>query len=149
MRVAGRVVGLAAALVPGAVSVAQADPTATQAFQLSAFGGMTGTYTDVLGGHNLGITAGAHLSFRRFFGLSPSVEVRGVLPVVSGTIADERWLAGGLRFERRFGPLHPYGDVLVGRGSIHYQHGGLVEGQFRYITTTSTVYSPGRGRTWI
>lgn len=140
-----RVAGVAAALVPGSVALAQADPTATQTFRLSAFGGMTGTFTDVLNGHNLGITAGADLTFRRYFGLTPSVEGRGVFPVVSGTIADERWLAGGLKFEGRFGPLHPYGDVLVGRGSINYQHGGLVEGPYRYITTTSTVYSPGAG----
>ena len=130
------VAGVATALVRGSVAVAQADPTATQTFRLSTFGGMTGTFTDVLNGHNLGITAGADLTFRRYFGLTPSVEVRGVFPVVSGTIADERWLAGGLKFEGRFGPLHPvwgcagwaWVDQLptrrTGRGAVpvHYDH---------------------------
>ncbi len=135
----------AGATMAGAVANAQAAPTASQMFRLSAFGGMTGTFTDVLNGHNLGITAGADLTLRRHFGVTPSVEFRGAIPFVSGTIAGERWLAGGVKLERQFGPFHPYGDILVGRGAIYYQNGGLVEEPFRYISTTSMVYSPGVG----
>ncbi len=139
--------GLAAALTSGAVAVAQAVPTATQAMQLSAFGGLSGVFTDVLDGHNLSFTAGADLSFRPFFGLGivPSVEVRGTIPFESGTIAGQSSVMGGARFERRFGPVRPYADILFGRGAIDYQRGGLSEPPYLYIRTTSNVYSPGGG----
>jgi hypothetical protein len=137
--------GLAAVLTSGAVAVAQAVPAATQSMQLSAFGGVSGVFTDVLGGHNLSFTAGADLTFRPHFGILPSVEVRGTIPFVSGTIAGESSVMGGPRFEMRFGPFRPYGDMLFGRGAIDYQRGGLSEPPFLYLRTTSNVYSPGGG----
>jgi hypothetical protein len=139
--------GLATVLTSGAVAVAQAVPTAAQTMQLSAFGGLSGVFTDVLGGHNLSFTAGGDLSFRPFFrfGIVPSVEVRGTIPFVSGTIAGERSLMGGAKFERRFGPVRPYADILFGRGAIDYQRGGLLEPPYLYVRTTSNVYSPGGG----
>ena len=137
--------GLFATLAVGRMGYSQAVPTATQTSRLSVFGGATGVFTDVFGGHNAGITAGVDFSFRPFFGLSPSLELRGTYPIISGTIAGEKSVVGGIRLERQYGRLHPYVDALVGRGQIDYQRGGFISGRFKYISTTSTVYSPGAG----
>ena len=50
---------------------AQAKPAGTQQLQLSAFAGLTGTFTDLSGGKNLGITAGVDLTFLRLPPLPP------------------------------------------------------------------------------
>jgi Outer membrane protein beta-barrel domain len=135
-----------AALSSGTVAMAQAaDATASERFRLSAFGGMTGIYTDVFGGRNLAFTAGADLSLRRFLGVNPSAEFRGTIPFISGEIAGQRSLLGGVKLERKYGIFHPYGTILFGRGAIEFQNGGLHAGPFTYIRTTSTVYSPGVG----
>jgi opacity protein-like surface antigen len=136
---------LFAASYSGKAAMGQAGPTAGRAARLSAFGAMTGVYTDVLGGHNLSFTVGADMSFRRFLGVNPSAEFRGMIPFDSGTIAGEKFLMGGLKFERGFGAFHPYGDVLIGRGKIEWQNGGYHPGDVLYISSTSTVYSLGGG----
>jgi len=46
--------------------------------------------TDVYGGHNLSLTAGGDLTLRSFYGVMPSLEIRGTYPVNSGTIAGEK-----------------------------------------------------------
>lgn len=140
-----RWVSLAATLSVVPAMVAQSAPTATQRFGLSAFGGATGTYTDVFGGRNLGLTLGADLTFRSFYGLTPSFELRGTYPIKSGTLAGEKNVLLGLKVEKKFGIFHPYADFLVGRGQIDYQNGGFVSGRFIYTYSSSTVYSPGIG----
>jgi hypothetical protein len=129
----------------GKIAEAQAVPTASQSFRLSAFAGMTGVYTDILGGHNLSFTAGADVTFRRFWGVNPSAEFRGTIPFDSGSIAGESSLLGGIKFERRHAAFHPYGDVLIGRGAINWQNGGYHPGDILYIRSTSMVYSMGGG----
>src|SRR5882757_3801042 len=89
------VAGLVAAITAGPTGFAQAVPTATQLSRLSVFGGATGTFTDIFNGHNAGITAGVNLSFHPFFGLTPSLELRGTYPFDSGTIAGEKSAVGG------------------------------------------------------
>ncbi len=76
----------------GAAAWGQAVPTATQTLGLSVFGGGSGVFTDVFGGHNLSLTAGANLTIRPFFGVTPSLEIRGMYPMHSGTIAGEKEL---------------------------------------------------------
>ncbi|MCU1323361.1 MAG: hypothetical protein JWM43_3010 [Acidobacteriaceae bacterium] len=135
------------ALVLGMIPAAhsQSLPTATQRFGVSVFGGGSGVFTDVYGGRNLSLTAGADLTLHSYYGLTPSIELRGTYPFKSGTIASEKAFLGGLKLEKRFGPLHPYADFLVGRGQIDYQNGGFVSGRFIYTYSSSTVYSPGVG----
>ncbi len=130
----------------GALS-AQGIATASRGFVPSAFAGITGTYTGLNGGRNLGITAGLDLGFHPFFGLLPSIEVRGTYPVDNGQIVGEEYAAGGLRVQKRFGPLRPYADFLFGRGELNYQNGGIAEPMqaFRYLQTTTNVISPGLG----
>lgn len=131
-----------------AVNAAQAQnaPTASQYFRLSAFGGATGTYTGLEQGKNLGITAGADLNFGYYFGLYPSVEVRGTYPVHSGSLDGQRNVLGGLKVEKRFGRFHPYGDILFGRGQIDYPNGFVSPlNGLTYSQSITNVISPGVG----
>lgn len=123
----------------------QAVPTATQTLGLSIFGGGSGVFTDVFGGHNLSLTAGANLTIRPFLGMTPSLEIRGMYPMNSGTIAGEKELLGGLKLGKNWGALHPYAELLAGRGEIDFQHGGYNNGTLIYKSTTSPVYSGGLG----
>ena len=81
-------------------AVAQAVPTASQALQLSAFGGLTGVFTDIEGGHNLSISAGVDLAFLSLRGFHLAAEGRGTYPMDTGTISSQkgcsRWHEGGL-----------------------------------------------------
>ena len=120
---------------------AQAGPTASQPLALSAFGAGTGTFTGL--GKNVAVTAGADLSFLTYHKYRPVLEVRGTYPVNNGNVAGEKDVLAGLRVERHFGQLHPYINFLVGRGEIDYK--GYQIGDFIYLKTTSTVYSPGVG----
>jgi hypothetical protein len=142
-------------LIAPLVAHSQALPTATQLFQLSAFGGATGTWTGLPApytpngaqGRNMGITAGVNLSLPYLGRFIPSVEVRGTYPVEKGGIdAQESAYVGG-KVERRFGRYRPYGDFFYGRGRIDYQGAGYPspDGRFIYLYTNSAVYSPGGG----
>jgi hypothetical protein len=122
----------------------QAMPTASQGSNLSVFAGVTGVYTGIDQGKNLGITAGADYSIHGFFGFRPAIEVRGTYPLHDGTVDDQKSILGGVRLERPIRRFHPYGDFLVGRGEIDYVT-PLVIGFSEYIRTASTVYSPGAG----
>ena len=136
---------LLAALAASPLAGAQAVPTATQGLELSAFGGVAGRYTNLLGGKNLGITAGADLAFPAYRRFRPVAEVRGSYPVDGGTLDAQRELLGGLRVERIYGIYHPYVDLLAGRGQIDYQRGGFAYGDFTYLYSTTAVFSGGLG----
>lgn len=148
-----RLPSLALAVLAGAVSIptlparaqATATATASQQLALSAFGGGTGTYTGIYGGRNLGITAGADLAFLTYRRFRPVLELRGTYPVHNGQIDAQKNFLGGVKVERDFGRLHPYVDFLVGRGQITYQRGGLQVGSVLFLSSTSTVFSPGVG----
>jgi hypothetical protein len=129
----------------GGIGHAQVGSTATQQLELSAFAGGTGTFTGLEGGKNLDITAGADLTFLGFRMLRPSFEVRGSYPIDKGTISSQKSFLLGPKVEHRFGRLHPYVDFLIGRGEIDYGFGGFAVGNVLYISSTSTVYSPGGG----
>ncbi len=126
--------------------VAQAGPTARQSLHISVFAGGTGTYTGLGGGRNLAFTAGGDLSFRRFFSLEPSLEVRGTYPVYEGHIDSQKNVLGGLKLAKEYARFHPYVDLLFGRGQINYR-GGLPtpDGRFLYFQSVTNVFSPGFG----
>lgn len=124
---------------------AQVASTATQQLQLSAFAGGTGTFTDLEGGKNLDITAGADLTFLGLRFVRPSFEVRGTYPIDKGTISSQKNFLVGPKVEHAFGRLHPYVDFLVGRGEIDYGLGGFPVGNILYISSISTIYSFGGG----
>lgn len=127
--------------------MAQSIPTASRGIVPSAFVGITGTYTGLQGGRNLGITAGLDIGFRPVFGLLPSAEIRGTYPINNGSIVGEEHVEGGIRVGKRFGAIRPYVDFLYGRGELNYQNGGFAVPMqaFRYLQTTSNIASPGLG----
>jgi hypothetical protein len=124
---------------------AQRQAPATRQLDLSAFAGATGTFTDVRGGKNLGITAGLDLTYLHFRILQPSLEVRGTYPIHEGTIDSQKNILVGPKVEHAFGRLHPYADFLIGRGEIDYALGVFNVGNLTYVSTISTVYAFGGG----
>ncbi|SNT21677.1 hypothetical protein SAMN05421770_105213 [Granulicella rosea] len=125
-----------------------AVPTATQLMHLSAFGGVTGTYTGLQGGRNLGITAGVDLGVSSFFHYKPGIEVRGTFPVDSGGYVGEKSVLAGVTLEHTYFHIYrPYVDFLVGRGALDYQRGGYPspDGYYYYVQNPSNVLSPGAG----
>jgi hypothetical protein len=127
---------------------AQAAPAYIQPWQLSAFGGINGTYTGLSGGKNLGITAGADLRFYSFRRYMVSAEVRGTYPFHDGAIDSQKNALGGFKVDRTFfGRVHPYADILAGRGLIDYQGNGYLNAPqtLIYTSSPSTVISPGVG----
>ena len=140
---------LLAPLLVARTTYAQASPTATRGIQLSAFGGVAGVYTGLADGRNASIVAGADLAFTVWHGVSPSVELRGLYPIDSGSIVGQRSILFGPRValfpNRRF---HPYGDFLFGRGQMNYvDHGdgGYDFNGFTYVESPANLYSPGFG----
>jgi hypothetical protein len=123
----------------------QAAPAGTQKLQLSAFVAATGTFTGFEGGKNLGITAGADLTFLGFRLFRPAFEARGTYPINKGHISSQKNFLVGPKVEYPLGKLHPYADFLIGRGQIDYQSPGFIFGNTLYISTNTTVYSPGVG----
>jgi hypothetical protein len=126
-------------------ALAQSTPAATQQLQLSAFIAGTGTLTDLSGGKNLGITAGADITVQHFRLFRPAFEIRGTYPVYGGTISSQKSFLLGPKVEYPMGRFHPYADFLIGRGGIDYLRGGYVFGNLKYISSNTLVYSPGVG----
>jgi len=110
------------------VGHAQSVSTASQQLELSAFGAATGTFTN--------------MPLRL---LRPSIEVRGTYPIYDGHVDSQKNILAGVRVEHAFGRLHPYADFLIGRGEIDFGQGGFVVGDIEYISTNTTIYSPGVG----
>lgn len=124
---------------------AQASFAATQQLSLSAFGGVTGNWTALEGGRNVGITAGVDLALPTYHRYRPVLEGRGTYPIKDGSIDAQKEVLGGLRVERQYTRWHPYVDFLIGRGQMNYKNGGFTYGAFTYLSSTSTVYSGGGG----
>jgi opacity protein-like surface antigen len=123
----------------------QAAPAGTQKLQLSAFVAATGTFTGFEGGKNLGITAGADLTYLDFRLFHPSFEARGTYPIDKGHISSQKNFLLGPKVEYPLGKFHPYADFLIGRGQIDYHSPGFIFGNTLYISTNTMVYSPGVG----
>jgi hypothetical protein len=124
---------------------AQAVPAGTQRLQISAFAAATGTFTNLEGGKNVGITAGADLTVLSFRLFRPSIEVRGTYPIDDGHISSQKSFLVGPKVEYPYGRFHPYADFFFGRGQINYLNGGLIFGDVRYISSNTFIYSPGVG----
>jgi hypothetical protein len=124
---------------------AQAIPAGTQQLQLSAFAGATGTFTNLEGGKNLGITAGTDLTFLAFRRFRPSFEFRGTYPIDKGHISSQKNFLLGPKVEYPIGRFHPYVDFFFGRGEIDYHDPGFVFGNTRFFSTNTFIYSPGIG----
>jgi opacity protein-like surface antigen len=129
------------------IAGAQAAPTASQRLQVDGFGALTGTYTGLSGGRNLGITAGLDVGWKSFYGLYPSLELRGTYPIDGGHIDAQENVLYGIKLAKVYGRFHPYGDFLVGRDKIVYQKPGYPDasGTLLYLDSVSNVFSVGGG----
>jgi opacity protein-like surface antigen len=127
------------------IASAQAAPAGTQKLQLSAFVAATGTFTNLAGGKNLGITAGADLTFLGFRRFRPAFEARGTYPIDEGHVSSQKNFLLGPKVEYPIGRLHPYADFLIGRGQIDYHSPGFVYGDTLFISSNTAVYSLGGG----
>ena len=124
---------------------AQSTPTATQQLQLSAFLGGTGTFTNLAGGKNLDITAGADITVLNFRLFRPAAEIRGSYPIDEGTISSQKNFLLGPKIEYPLGRVHPYANFFIGRGGIDYIRGGYIFGNVRYLSSNTLVLSRGVG----
>ena len=129
----------------GPLMLAQSVPTATQPLQLSAFVAGTGVYTNLDGGKNLDITAGADLAYLGFQLFQPALEARGSYPIDRGHISSQKNFLIGPKIAYPIGRLQPYADFLIGRGAIDYLNGGYVVGPLDYLSSNTFLYSPGAG----
>ena len=138
---------LSFALVACSFAPAQAIPAASRPLTLSAFGALTGTYTGLGGGKNLGITAGADLGWKPFHRYYPSIEVRGTYPVDKGKIDSQENILFGPRIARFYGNFHPYGDFLYGRAKVTYAKPGYPNptATLLYLDSVTNVLSFGGG----
>lgn len=143
------VISFAFAVASATLAHGQANPTASRPLEISAFGGLTGTYTGIGGGRNLGITAGVDVGLRPFYGFRPYLEGRGTAAIDGGQVDAQKDALGGIRVAHKLlrPKLNAYGDILFGRGQIDYQHGGFpsLTGPFLYTRSVTNVFSPGVG----
>jgi hypothetical protein len=111
---------LVAVLLLPRQSCAQAISTASRSLDIAGFGGYSGAYTDYGNTRDQGAAFGVDVT--RFFHLPvyPSLEVRANM--LHGTVIDEDSYLGGLRAEYPLAHrLHPYADILVGFGTLHFK----------------------------
>ncbi len=129
--------GLALA-APPPPAAAQARRTADKSADVSVFGGFEYAHPDYRPGSNTGGAFG--LDFTRYIQrlpIAPSLELRANFNY--GSIANERSYVFGLCVMAPFGRLRPYGDFLVGPGTIHFPH------SIGYTGDNSVVYNYGGG----
>src|SRR5260370_38205111 len=88
------------------IAFPQASPAGTQRLQLSAFAGATGTFTNLEGGKNLAITAGADLTFLFSRRVLPSFDARGTYPIDGGHSSSQKDFLLGPRSEYHLGRHH-------------------------------------------
>ena len=129
---------------------AQDVPAAIAHVQLYGWAGFGGNFTGDELAKNGDVEAGFDVEVKPFFGLHPAAEVRGLLPVLDHTVITEKNLLGGIRLGRHVRNYVPYGDVLFGRGELHYLNGGQLtpDGSFIVLSNTSNVLSFGGGNDW-
>ncbi len=142
-------------LAPLSAAYAQDSETMIRPLQLSVFGGGGGTFLGANNikqtgtGRNLDITAGASLGFGNltYHGFIPAIEIRGSYPFYDGHYFSEENFLGGLKVERPHRSLHPYIDVLYGRGQLTYAGKGQLNpaGTILYQKSNSAVLAAGIG----
>ena len=139
---------LLALMFSGRAASAQALPTAERSFRFEAFGAANGTWTNLSGGRNAGITAGVDLDLPTFVRWRPAVEVRGTYPIIDGQVDAQRNILGGVRLGTQVGErLFPYVDGFFGRGRIDYHAPGYQQPgtPVFYTISSSNVIAGGGG----
>lgn len=140
---------LAASVFSGGLgsAFAQGTPTAIRIIDPAFFVGATGVYTGLNSGRNLSVTAGIDLAFRSYRKLQPALEYRGMYAIDKGGVDGLKSNLGGLKVSTFYGHLHPYADLLAGRGETTYASAGYqVPNKLTFYTqSSSNVFSLGGG----
>jgi hypothetical protein len=125
----------------------QATFIATRRITPSVFAGATGVYTGLDSGRNLSLTAGIDVAFRPASKIHPAFEYRGMYAIAKGGSDSLKNNLGGLKLSTRYGHLHPYADILAGRGETTYANGGyqVPNKLIFYTMSSSNVISLGGG----
>lgn len=113
--------GVLLAFALPSVMHAQAVPTESHAFDVSMFAGGSYLRPNYGGQNQFAFFLGGDFTFHipKIY-VDPSLEVRGsVTP--NGPAVNEDVYGGGLKLEHAFGRFHPYGDGLVGAGTLQYR----------------------------
>ena len=134
---------LALSLFAANSAAAQAVPTASRGAQLSVFGEGSIVGTDYAKSTDAGVVLGARMRFHLPRYVSPSLEARGGW--VTGSDIRLETLLGGLRLESNRSTFHPYGNFLVGRGSIVFAHPTIGLNGQPYRSDDSIVFNYGGG----
>ncbi len=117
-----------------------AIPAASKTVDFSAFGGFVHDIPDYGPYGNNGVTFGVDITRYFHFPVQPSLEAR--VNVATGKTVRENTYLFGIRAQgsvlRRY---HPYADLLVGPGTIHFQTPPAPG----YTGDNSTVWSYGGG----
>jgi opacity protein-like surface antigen len=127
---------LACAVFAGSSALmAQATALSSRTLSVSTFatGGVTNTDYSL---QDHGLTFGTDLT--HYYRLvQPSLEVRSTM--TSGSVVRQRTLSAGLKLEKGYRALHPYGDFLVGYGVISFPQ------NTSFPRDNSTVWTYGGG----
>lgn len=146
------VVLLLAILAVAPCATAQSRRTASRTAGIDIFGAFSDTDTAFYGtdrkyGGMAGIDFDLYRYFPRLTGrITPSLEIRGT--DTPGTPVGERSLQGGLKVAYNFHSLHPYGDFLLGGGSILFNPPAPLEPGYVFASDSSFLYVYGGGLTY-
>ena len=130
----------------GPAAQAQGAPTVSQRDQVSLFGAATLLNTGLQSQQNIAVTGGIDIGLPSTHSLEPSLEYRATYPLATGSVDSQKSNLFGLRISFPY-RLHPYADILIGRGEItYYGRGQQVPGKLIYYTqSSSNIYAPGGG----
>jgi hypothetical protein len=132
-----------AVLVPAPSLHAQSLATASRSAEFSAFTGVSYIKPDYGSKDQLGFFLGG--DYTRFYRLvSPSLEVRASISPVGSTVG-ERIYSGGLKLSHPLRRFSPYGDFLIGAGTLRYDTPLFLTGGGRLSSDNGMVYTFGGG----
>jgi hypothetical protein len=94
----------------------------------------------------LSFTAGADIGFQPHWGLYPSLEIRGTVPLASGDVASQKNFLAGVQLSKPYGRFTPYVNFLGGRTEFRYNSFPFTpDFSTYYVQSTSNLFSPGGG----
>jgi hypothetical protein len=122
---------------------AQAGPTASRRASFAGFGEVAIQRAGYRPSTNAGVVLGGTFTVHTLRYLSPSLEARG--SYTRGSDVALKTILGGIRLEPKLERIHPYGNVLVGRGSIVFVHPGRHPDGSLYSNDDSIIFNYGGG----
>jgi hypothetical protein len=107
---------------------------------------LSGVNTGYDSSRNLSLTAGTDVGFQPHWGLYPSLEIRGSVPLASGDVASQKNFMAGVKLSKPYGRVTPYFNFLAGRTEFRYKNFPFTpDFSTYYVQSTSNLLSPGGG----